>query len=577
MFNPPKQAYGVANLRFPPCHKEKPRVKQSPSNGSVHQTRPQMGCLDSKRNGARSDEAPGERRTRRSHPTFDAGDAFSLLLLTSFYASFSQITTRLITMLNPLTEPWWFVHKRKRTPFFAYLFLGSMAMLKNDIGFDYRANVGIFLDKIMFSELQRAKIEKAIAEKLKGDPEFLLHLMQKGKADHGKVLKLWQKLADTTVENKTKVELGAMLEQYVESILHFGAYVALPFLAESHMTEEIRTGIAKYFTSNAESVFNLVTDPVEPGSTIEEKLSLLQIGIDYKKGSDVSQKVAEHCKRFSWMKNVGYFEEYYDESYYLNRIKDAAAGNPEKDVEKTLAGIQEKQTRFEALLAEIKDEKLATMIKTTNQAVFFRSYRTEIFYSSARYVSHMFKEIAKRLDLASSVDLLFLFPDEILEILKNNAAVPLELIEQRKTAYIYIGQDDKSYFTIAGEDAIELDKQIPINSTQEEIGDIKGQAAFIGKVKGTARVVHSVQELDKVKQGDVLVTHATNVNFLPVLKLVVGIVTEEGGILSHASVISRELKIPAVIGTKIATQMIKDGDEIEVDAEKGLVKILKRA
>ena len=47
-------------------------------------------------------------------------------------------------------------------------------MLKNDIGFDYRVNVGIFLDKIMFSELQRAKIEKAIAQKLKGDPEFLL-------------------------------------------------------------------------------------------------------------------------------------------------------------------------------------------------------------------------------------------------------------------------------------------------------------------------------------------------------------------------------------------------------------------
>lgn len=72
-------------------------------------------------------------------------------------------------------------------------------------------------------------------------------------------------------------------------------------------------------------------------------------------------------------------------------------------------------------------------------------------------------------------------------------------------------------------------------------------------------------------------THATNVNFLPVLKLVVGIVTEEGGILSHASVISRELKIPAVIGTKVATQMIKDGDEIEVDAEKGRVHILKKA
>ncbi|MDP3742038.1 MAG: PEP-utilizing enzyme [Candidatus Micrarchaeota archaeon] len=480
-------------------------------------------------------------------------------------------------MFNPLTEPLWFVHKRKRTPFFAYIFLGSSAMLKNDIDFDYRVNVGIFLDKIMFSELQRAKIEKAIAQKLHGDPDFLLRLMQKGKAHHAEALKLWQKLASTETEKKTNLQLAAMLEQYVESILPFGAYVALPFLAEAHMTREIRQGIEKEFSTNVEETFNLVTDPVEPGSIIEEKLSLLQIASKYKKGSDVSQKAAEHCKQFSWMKNVGYFEDYYDENYYLSRVKEAAAGDPEKEVEKTLAEIQEKKARFEALLAEIKDEKLATMINTTNQAVFFRSYRTEIFYSSARYVSHLFKEIAKRLNLPSNVDLLFLFPDEILEILKNNPPIPTDLIEQRKIAYIYFGQDDKSYFTVAGQAAIELDKKIPMHSTQEKTDDIKGQAAFIGKVKGIARVVHNLQELDKVKQGDVLVTHTTNVNFLPVLKLVVGIVTEEGGILSHASVISRELKIPAVIGTKIATHVIKDGDEIEVDAEKGLVHILKRA
>ena len=71
-------------------------------------------------------------------------------------------------------------------------------------------------------------------------------------------------------------------------------------------------------------------------------------------------------------------------------------------------------------------------------------------------------------------------------------------------------------------------------------------------------------------------THATNVNFVSALHRVAGIVTEEGGILSHAAIISRELRIPCVIGTKIATRVLKDGDEVEVDAEKGIVKLLKR-
>ena len=56
----------------------------------------------------------------------------------------------------------------------------------------------------------------------------------------------------------------------------------------------------------------------------------------------------------------------------------------------------------------------------------------------------------------------------------------------------------------------------------------------------------------------------------------VAIVTDEGGLLSHAAIISRELKIPCIVGTKFATSMIKTGDLIEVDAEKGIIKIISR-
>jgi pyruvate,water dikinase len=67
----------------------------------------------------------------------------------------------------------------------------------------------------------------------------------------------------------------------------------------------------------------------------------------------------------------------------------------------------------------------------------------------------------------------------------------------------------------------------------------------------------------------------TRPEYVPLMKKAAGIITDEGGITCHAAIVSRELKIPCVIGTKIATKVLKDGDMVEVDADKGIVKILK--
>ena len=80
--------------------------------------------------------------------------------------------------------------------------------------------------------------------------------------------------------------------------------------------------------------------------------------------------------------------------------------------------------------------------------------------------------------------------------------------------------------------------------------------------------------MSKMKPGDILVSKATNPNVVPAMKIAGAIITDEGGITCHAAIISRELKIPCVIGTKIATQVLKDGDKVEVDANNGIIKKL---
>ncbi len=111
----------------------------------------------------------------------------------------------------------------------------------------------------------------------------------------------------------------------------------------------------------------------------------------------------------------------------------------------------------------------------------------------------------------------------------------------------------------------------------ENISKIKGVVACPGIVRGRIRRVMGHKQIHFFKESEVLVSPMTMPDFLPAMKKAVAFVTDEGGVTCHAAIIARELKKPCIVGTKIATQVLKDGDLVEVDATKGIVKILKRA
>ena len=110
----------------------------------------------------------------------------------------------------------------------------------------------------------------------------------------------------------------------------------------------------------------------------------------------------------------------------------------------------------------------------------------------------------------------------------------------------------------------------------ESIEEIKGTVAYKGKVMGVVRMILSFKDMNSFKQGEILVTEMTNPDYLPIMKKASAIVTDEGGATCHAAIASRELGIPCIVGTKIATKVLKDGDEVDVDATKGVIKMIKR-
>ena len=107
---------------------------------------------------------------------------------------------------------------------------------------------------------------------------------------------------------------------------------------------------------------------------------------------------------------------------------------------------------------------------------------------------------------------------------------------------------------------------------------IKGQGAYPGNYQGTVRVIKTIfsdnvaSEIKKFKKGNVLVANTTGPEIMTACQRAGAIVTDEGGLTSHAAIIARELKIPCVVGTKLATKIFKDGDLVKIDAERGIVK-----
>jgi phosphoenolpyruvate synthase/pyruvate phosphate dikinase len=103
---------------------------------------------------------------------------------------------------------------------------------------------------------------------------------------------------------------------------------------------------------------------------------------------------------------------------------------------------------------------------------------------------------------------------------------------------------------------------------------LKGRVVSAGKARGIVKIFLDMLKYESIPKGTIVVSGMTNPQMTPYLKNALAIVTDEGGIMCHAAIVARELKIPCIVGTQNATQVLKDGDLIEVDADNGIIRKL---
>lgn len=192
----------------------------------------------------------------------------------------------------------------------------------------------------------------------------------------------------------------------------------------------------------------------------------------------------------------------------------------------------------------------------------YRNKYDKIIYQSTEYLSKILKKYLPK-------EYKEYFPVMTLDEIRNPYNTDVNELKKRKNGYIYY--DGKIHIENISEFCQNNGFTIELNETK---GDIRGNIAYRGIVKGKVKIVLSHSDFDKFNEGDILVTTMTTPRFTSVMKKAAGIITNEGGITCHASIIARELKKPCLVGCKNATEVLKDNMQIKLDAVNGVVNIL---
>ncbi|MFH0970733.1 MAG: PEP/pyruvate-binding domain-containing protein [Candidatus Diapherotrites archaeon] len=284
-----------------------------------------------------------------------------------------------------------------------------------------------------------------------------------------------------------------------------------------------------------------------------------------------SQKIRSHLDEFGWMNTRGGIDDPWTEAQFFERLKDLCQTDCGAKLRELDKFERESIRNSEALLRKLSADKVfSNLVSIAKELVYYRTYRTDYLSLAFANVRPLIEEIAKRKRL-SWKEILAYRPDELLGnvILSNNE------IELREKGFVIITvEPDKVIFETNPKKMIELEEE-HLEKERLNLDELKGTTAYKGKIVGKVVLIQSKSDFQKVKEGAIIVTTMTTPDMAPVMQKAAAFITDEGGITCHAAVVAREMKKPCIIGTKVATQLLKNEMVVEVDADNGVIRIAK--
>ena len=237
------------------------------------------------------------------------------------------------------------------------------------------------------------------------------------------------------------------------------------------------------------------------------------------------------------------------------------------------------QIKRKNLVKELELPKKIEHITKVLRRLSEERFRMRSLWMQALYYNELFLIELKRRFKVSKKDLRMYDAFELNALIEMNQKLSPTRLKNRSRGFVKV-LTNENIETFDGDKAILFIKEIKENPKEVEklVGEVASEGFAIGKVVllSYRKSENHAKKIKDMKKGSIIVTEMTRPNLIIACEKAGAIVTDEGGILSHAAIVSREFRIPCVVGTKLATTILKDGDYIEVDAERGFVKKISK-
>ena len=320
-----------------------------------------------------------------------------------------------------------------------------------------------------------------------------------------------------------------------------------------------------------------LSTPGAPSFVKREELDLLAAAASVAEGTKtLDEAAAAHSADYDWLE-YDYEGSLLPRAHFEKLLREAIAaanGNPKAKLDKLKkAGEESVERRLEIESALGLTEKEKTLFASLRACSQIMDLKKEVFSRSHVKLKKLLDEAGKRIEMTSKQLLYFTAP-EFPAVFENPAWAKKTFAERRESS-LWISSGGATSVFSGGSPVVAKFAEYAgwgVITPHPVAGEVKGLAASSGIARGPCRVVLRADECGCVQSGDVLVSIMTTVGFVPAMKRAAAIVTDEGGVTCHAAIVARELGVPCVVATKNATVVFKDGEVIEVDANRGTVK-----
>lgn len=393
-------------------------------------------------------------------------------------------------------------------------------------------------------------------------------------------IKLERILNDTKIKfNKdfSKLSNDQLLNFYTSFILpnleQFYIRMWTVFNINEPLADVIRLELEKKFRDSTivDNYLLKLSSPLVPNDVLNERIDLLKLAFKKNKVSNAQYKilVEKHTKKYQHIPMFDFDHDSYSFNYFLEQAQKIK--NPESELTELNKVFAERKKEVRFITKQVKsNKKFSRLIKFLQENVYLRDYRDMVRQKYNLELRKFYTVVGERLGL-SIEEVAVLTDDEIIAHLENGTKFFRDEITKRAVAYLLIQKGAKVEIYSGREALLKAKQELNLKDISD-VKELRGVVGSKGKAKGKVAVVFTNKDLAKFKDGDVMVATMTRQDFVPTIRRSSALVTDEGSVICHAAIIAREFKIPCIVNTKIGTKLFKDGDIVEVDAEKGIIR-----